>query len=130
MSGRPQGPYTVKKRNMVLAQPFMPGVLEAHVVVVGEAVVAVHGVAFAQQQFGQVVADEAGGAGDEEGTSHVCLGLNELSLLPLRLPYVLLQRLDVFRQARVLGTLAAQEGLRGCGALEDGQLEGTAMFNS
>ncbi len=49
----------------VLAQQGVAGLLEAHVVVVGHAVVAVDGVALVEQQLGQVKADEAGGAGDE-----------------------------------------------------------------
>jgi len=49
----------------VLAQQGVAGLLQAHVVVVGHAVVAVDGVALVEQQLGQVKADEAGGAGDE-----------------------------------------------------------------
>ena len=49
----------------VLAQQVVTGVLEADVVVVGHAVVAVHGVPLVEQQLGQVEADEAGGSSNK-----------------------------------------------------------------
>jgi hypothetical protein len=47
------------------AQHGVAVLLEPYVVVIREAVVAVHGVALGQQEPRQVKTDEAGGAGDE-----------------------------------------------------------------
>jgi hypothetical protein len=49
----------------MLEQLLVPSSLQRNVIIVGDAIVPVHGVALPEQQLGKMVANEPGGSGDE-----------------------------------------------------------------